>query len=159
MSNLTKATKSPYSLPLAADNGVSRIVRGPVDVRALDHTADDGRGGIVRFLGVVRDSSNGRAVTGLSYEAYDAMALTVFETIEEEARERYGDVRLTIVHATGELKVGDVAVAVVAAAPHRAAAFDACRYAIDELKRRAPIWKHERYADGDARWQSDAILE
>lgn len=144
---------------MAADNGVSRIVRGPVDVRELDETTGAGYGGVVRFLGIVRDASEGRAITGLSYEAYDTMAVAVFDAIAKEARERFGDVRLTIVHATGELKVGDVAVAVIAAAPHRAAAFDACRYAIDELKQRAPIWKQERYADGESRWRSDAILE
>lgn len=141
------------------DNGASRIVRGPVDVRELSEAGDERHGGVVRFLGIVRDSSEGRAVTGLSYEAYDAMALRVFDMIAAEARERFGEVRLTIVHATGELKVGDVAVAVVAAAPHRAAAFDACRYAIDELKQRAPIWKQERYADGETRWRSGTILE
>ena len=141
------------------DNAALRIVRGPVDVSALDDICDDGHGGIVRFLGVVRGSSEGRAVTGLSYEAYDAMALRVFDTIADEVRERFGEVRLSIVHATGELNVGDVAVAVVAAAPHRAPAFDACRYAIDEVKRRAPIWKQERYAGGETRWRSDAILE
>jgi molybdopterin synthase catalytic subunit len=144
---------------LVADKGVSRIVRGPVDVRELNEMTDDGHGGTVRFLGIVRGSSDGRTVAGLSYEAYDAMALRVFDTIASEARERFGDVLLTIVHATGELKVGDVAVAVVAAAAHRAEAFDACRYAIDELKQRAPIWKQERYADGETRWRSDAILE
>lgn len=158
-SDSTTATRSRCCLPLAADNGASRIVRGPVDVRELSETTDDGHGGIVRFLGIVRGSSDGRAVTGLSYEAYDTMALRVFDAIATEARERYGHVRLTIVHATGELKVGDVAVAVVAAAPHRAAAFDACRYAIDELKQRAPIWKQERYAGGETRWRSDARLE
>lgn len=142
-----------------ADNGVSRIVRGPVDVRELDDSANEAHGAAVRFLGFVRGSSEGRAVTGLSYEAYDAMALAVFDTIAREARARFGDVRLTIVHATGELNVGDVAVAVVAAAPHRAAAFDACRYAIDQLKRRAPIWKRERYAGGESRWRSEAVLE
>lgn len=128
-------------------------------MRELSETANERHGGVVRFLGIVRDWSDGRAVTGLWYEAYDAMALRVFDTIAAEARERFGDVRLTIVHATGELKVGDVAVAVVAAAPHRAAAFDACRYAIDELKQRAPIWKQERYADGASSWQSGTILE
>ena len=101
----------------------------------------------------------GRPVTGLWYEAYDAMAVRVFDAMRAEARERFGDVRLTIVHATGELQVGDVAVAVIAEAPHRAAAFDACRYAIDELKQRAPIWKQERYADGETRWRSDTIVE
>ena len=100
-------------------------------------------------------SDDGRAVLGLSYEAYEAPAVREFETIANEARERFGEVRLAIVHAVGELDVGAVAVAVGAAAEHRAAAFDACRYAIDEVKRRAPIWKKERYGGGEARWKSN----
>lgn len=130
-------------------------MQGAIDLHALDESAGEAIGGIVRFLGIVRASSDGRAVTGLSYEAYEPMALAVFAAIADEARERYGEVQLSIVHATGELAVGDVAVAVTAQAAHRAAAFDACRYAIDELKQRAPIWKQERYADGDARWRSN----
>lgn len=132
------------------------LVRGPVDPRCVDCVANDAHGGVVTFLGVVRDrSDDGRAVVGLTYEAYEEPALREFGAIVSEARRRFGDVRLAIAHAIGELEVGDVAVAVAAAAAHRAAAFDACRYAIDELKRRAPIWKKERYAGGDARWKSN----
>ncbi|HEY2554784.1 MAG TPA: molybdenum cofactor biosynthesis protein MoaE [Candidatus Cybelea sp.] len=128
----------------------------PVDPRSLNALASDAHGGIVTFLGVVRNrSDDGRAVAGLTYEAYEAPALREFETIANEARERFGEVRLAIVHAVGELDVGAVAVAVAAAAEHRSAAFDACRYAIDELKRRAPIWKKERYTGGDSRWKSN----
>lgn len=108
---------------------------------------------MVTFLGLVRDrSDDGRPVAALSYEAYDDLAVAEFATIADEARQRFGDVRLAIVHRTGELSVGEIAVAVSACAAHRAPAFDACRYAIDELKRRAPIWKKERFADGTQRW-------
>ena len=133
-------------------------MREPIDPRALEASVrDDAFGGIVTFLGVVRErADDGRTVTGLAYEAYDAMAVAQFEAIASEARERFGDVRLTIVHRTGELAIGDVAVAVVAAAVHRAAAFDACEYAIDELKARAPIWKMERYAGGGGEWKANA---
>ena len=138
------------------DSELFSIVRGPVNPSCLEGLASDALGGVVTFLGVVRNrSDDGRAVLGLSYEAYEAPAVREFETIANEARERFGEVRLTIVHAVGELDVGAVAVAVAAAAQHRAAAFDACRYAIDELKRRAPIWKKERYAVGEARWKSN----
>jgi molybdopterin synthase catalytic subunit len=139
--------------------GLSRIVRGPVDARAVEAVGHEATGGVVTFLGVVRAHSDGRAVVGLSYEAYESMALAVFDAIRSEACDRFGDVTLSIVHATGELAVGDVAVAVAAAAAHRAEAFDACRYAIDQLKLRAPIWKQERYADGGALWRSNASLE
>lgn len=100
-------------------------------------------------------SDDGRAVTGLTYEAHEAMALAEFERIADDARERFGDVRLAIVHRIGELAVGEIAVAVCAAAEHRAAAFDACRYAVDRLKQRAPIWKSERYADGTQCWMEN----
>lgn len=132
------------------------IVREPIDPRALEAAVRTERcGGVVTFLGVVRErSDDGRAVTGLSYEAYDAMALAEFEAIADEARERFGDVRLAIVHRVGELAIGDVAVVVCAASAHRAAAFDACEYAIDALKARAAIWKKERYADGTAEWRA-----
>lgn len=126
----------------------------PIDVREVERAVrDDGCGGIVTFLGSVRASSpDGRVVTGLHYEAHETMALEEFAKIAEEIRARDGAVRLAIAHRVGELAVGDIAVAVSAAAPHRASAFDACRYAIDELKARAPIWKQERYADGASAW-------
>lgn len=131
-----------------------RIVDEPIDVASLDQVVRRGDGGVVTFLGAVReDADDGRRVVGLWYEAHEAMAVLEFETIAREARERIGDVRIAIVHRIGELRIGDVSVAVLAAAPHRSAAFDACSYAIDELKRRAPIWKKERFADGSAEWR------
>lgn len=134
------------------------IVRAAIDPARLDAAVRDDRyGAIVSFLGIVRErADDGRAVLGLEYEAYDAMALAEFETIAGEAHRRFGEVRVAIVHRTGRLAVGEVAVAVVAGSPHRGDAFDACEYAIDEVKRRAPIWKKELYADGDERWKSNA---
>jgi len=105
------------------------------------------------FLGVVRDTADdGRTVSGLSYEAHEAMALAEFAAIAHEVSERVPGIRIGIVHRIGALRVGEVAVAVCAAAPHRAQAFDACRYAIDELKARASIWKKEHYSDGTGDW-------
>ncbi len=132
-----------------------RIVREPIDPRKLEEIVRPGDGGVVTFLGVVReDADDGRPVTALWYEAFEAMALREFEAIAGEARGRFGDVRIAIVHRIGELQVGEISVAVLAAAAHRAAAFEACQYAIDQLKSRAPIWKQERYAAGDAQWRS-----
>jgi molybdopterin synthase catalytic subunit len=130
------------------------VTRRSIDPRALElAVSSEARGGLVTFLGVVRErAGDGRAVTGLSYEAYDEMAVAEFEGIAAEARERFGDVGLAIVHRVGDLQVGEIAVAVVASSPHRGAAFDACEYAIDELKRRAPIWKREHYVDGNVAW-------
>src|SRR5262249_30330008 len=130
---------------------VFEITHDPIDPALLE-SHPGGYGGIVTFLGVVRDTADdGRAGTGLSYEAFEPMAIAEFEKIATEARSRFGDVRVVMVHRVGELRVGEIAVAVVAAAPHRDGAFEAARYCIDELKRRAPIWKKERYADGRER--------
>ncbi len=131
-------------------------MRGPVDPHRFENVAGAGEGALVTFLGLVRNTAqDGRTVVGLSYEAYEPMACSEFEAIEAQARERFGDVRLWIAHAVGDLVVGEVAVVVVAAAQHRAAAFEACRFAIDQLKARAPIWKKERYADGEAQWRAN----
>jgi molybdopterin synthase catalytic subunit len=131
-----------------------RIVHEPIDPQDLEQIVRTGDGGVVTFLGVVRgDAQDGRAVSALWYEAHEVMALEEFAAIAREARERFGDVQVAIVHRVGEVGVGEIAVAVLAAAAHRAEAFDASEYAIDELKRRAPIWKKERYADGGDAWR------
>jgi molybdopterin synthase catalytic subunit len=133
------------------------IVRDPIDPRTLEAAVwSEACGGVVIFLGVVRErAGDGRPVNGLTYEAHEAMALTEFATIAREVSEKFTGVRLGIVHRIGELRVGEIAVAVCAAAPHRAQAFDACRYAIDEVKARAAIWKKEHYADGAGEWVSN----
>jgi molybdopterin synthase catalytic subunit len=122
----------------------------PIDVPALERRVrTDACGALVTFAGVVRErSDDDRSVTGLSYEAHETMALAEFARIADEARERFGPCETAVVHRTGELRIGEVAVAVVVASAHRGAAFDACEYIIDELKSRAPIWKKEQYADG-----------
>ena len=125
----------------------------PIDVAALRAAlAHDAAGGVVVFEGVVRDHNSGRAVRGLAYQAYDALAASEGIRIVEEARVRHAVEALVCVHRVGELAIGDVAVFVGASAAHRAAAFDAVRYVIDEVKRRVPIWKKERYSDGDSEW-------
>jgi molybdopterin synthase catalytic subunit len=135
---------------------VFAIVREPIALRALEDVVRSGDGGVVRFQGIVRGySEDGTTVTHLWYEAFDAMAVREFQAITAESRERFGDVAMAIVHRIGEVPAGDISVAVLAAAPHRRAAFDACRYAIDELKRRAPIWKKEHYAGGAASWRAN----
>jgi molybdopterin synthase catalytic subunit len=136
---------------------VCRIVTQAIDARALEsYVRDDSCGGIVTFLGVVREKANdGRGVTGLSYEAHQPMALAEFGAIAAEIDEQYPGVRLGIVHRIGDLAIGEIAVAVCAASPHRAHAFRACEYAIDQLKARAQIWKKEHYTDGTGEWISN----
>lgn len=125
----------------------------PIDVAALrSELADERSGGIVVFEGVVRDHNEGRAVRGLAYQAYATLASSEGDAIVAEASARHDVTTLVCVHRVGELVIGDVAVFVGASAAHRAAAFDAVRYVIDEVKRRVPIWKKERYADGDSEW-------
>lgn len=135
-----------------------RITREAIDVASLERSVrTEACGGIVTFTGVVRErSDDDRPVTGLSYEAHEEMAAREFALIAGEARERFGACEIAVVHRTGDLRIGDVAVAVVVASPHRGTAFDACEYVIDELKARAPIWKKEHYADGgDSVWRQN----
>jgi molybdopterin synthase catalytic subunit len=127
-----------------------------------DRLATEEDGGVVAFLGRTRVTPGtpapgqedeaarhaGHEVRGLEYEAFEPMALAVLGDIADEIAERFGVRRLAIVHRTGEVPLGEASVLVVAAAPHRDAAFDAARYAIDETKARAPIWKAERFVDG-----------
>ncbi|HKE37096.1 MAG TPA: molybdenum cofactor biosynthesis protein MoaE [Candidatus Baltobacteraceae bacterium] len=135
-----------------------RIAREPIDPKSVEARAhSENCGGVVTFLGIVRArADDGRSVDGLHYEAFDEMAVAEFEAITAEARERFGNVRIAAEHRVGDLKVGDVAVVVCVAAEHRGEAFAACRYAIDELKRRAPIWKKEHYVDGGGEWKANA---
>ncbi|MBV8355416.1 MAG: molybdenum cofactor biosynthesis protein MoaE [Candidatus Eremiobacteraeota bacterium] len=133
------------------------IVEEPIDLALLEAAIRPGDGGIVTFFGRVRGSAeDARTVTGLCYEAYEPMARAEFASIAREARERFGDVGIAIVHRIGALSPGDISVGILAAAAHRAAAFDACRFAIEAVKRRAPIWKKERYADGTAEWKENS---
>jgi molybdopterin synthase catalytic subunit len=136
------------------------LARRTIDVGAVERTvAAAGCGALVTFVGIVRGrSDDGHPVDGLSYEAYEPMALQEFERIAREARERYGATSAAIVHRVGDVAVGEVAVVVAIGAEHRAQAFDACSYAIEELKARAPIWKQERYRGGaPSRWRSNEI--
>lgn len=143
-----------------------RLTDGEIDVstvhtlEAAVHSACDGA--VVTFLGRTRETPGtpapgeeaeaerhaGQSVLALDYEAYEPLALRVLGEIADEIELRFGVRRIAVVHRLGQVPLGDTSVAVVVSAPHRGAAFDACRYVIDELKARAPIWKSERFADG-----------
>ena len=109
-------------------------------------------GGYASFEGWVREQHRGRAVRRLDYQAYETLALSEGEAIMEEARERFELIDLRCEHRLGTLELGEVAVWIGVATAHRDAAFAGCRYVIDEIKRRVPIWKREHYADGDSGW-------
>ena len=126
------------------------------DIAALRaQLAHDSAGAFSIFEGRVRNRNDGREVQGLHYEAYVLLAEVEGERVMEEALARFAIVDARCTHRTGDLVIGDLAVWVGVSAAHRDAAFDACRYIIDEVKSRVPIWKHERYADGDASWRAD----
>lgn len=117
--------------------------------RALSASA---AGAAVSFEGWVRDHHGGEAVTALEYEAHAGIAAAQGEAILAEARERFDVIIIRAQHRVGRLEIGDCAVWVGVSAAHRGAAFDACRYVIDELKARLPIWKKEHYAHGPSGW-------
>ena len=108
-------------------------------------------GGLVTFTGVVRNHSRGEAIEHLEYEAYAPMAEKELRKILDSAAERWPDVRLAVSHRIGRLAIGDAAVMIAAAAPHRGEAFAACRFTIDTLKKTVPIWKKE-FAEGGSYW-------
>ena len=124
-----------------------RLTHEPIDLSVLQNTAD-GDGALCLFLGTVRNENAGREVLRLEYEAYEEMALPLLEEVAFEAKRRFSVSDVRIVHRLGMLEIGDVSVAIAVASPHRAQAFEACRFAIDTLKAKVPIWKKEHYADG-----------
>ena len=109
-------------------------------------------GAVLLFLGTVRNRNDGRRVVGMRYDAYVAMAESVLAEIAAEAATRLGTDRIVVAHRIGPLRVGEVSVAIAVSSPHRAEAYEASRYVIEEIKKRLPVWKEEYYAEGDARW-------
>jgi len=130
-------------------DGEVAIVREPIDkqtvVRRLQHPAD---GATVVFDGIVRDNSRGRRTLHLEYEAYEAMALKHMKSLATESRKRFGVRAVSIIHRLGRLEIGETSVLIAVASAHRGAAFDACRWIIDTLKKTVPIWKKECFEDG-----------
>ncbi len=130
-----------------------RLLAGPLDVQAmLAEVASPTAGACVVFLGTVRDRHEGRAVRGILYTAYPSMAERLLERIETELAAAHG-ARVRILHRLGELTVGETSIAIVAAAPHRAAAYEANRDALERVKHEVPIWKRELYVDGGEDWR------
>ena len=129
------------------------LVSRPLDPSALlAETGRSANGATLLFVGTVRDTNDGRAVTGIDYTAYAAMAERELEAIASEAADRFGTPDVVIEHRTGSLELGEASVAIAVAHPRRAQAYDASRWIIEELKRRVPIWKREHYADGTREW-------
>ena len=132
---------------------MATLVQGTIDTNAMIAAASrTDCGALTVFLGTTRDHHEGRRVERLSYEGYEPMAIAGLERLEQEAARRFEIASCTITHRLGDVPLAEASVVVVVAAAHRGPAFEACRWAMDELKRTVPIWKKEFYAEGDAAW-------
>lgn len=135
------------------------VVVRPIDCSALlAEVAATSNGATVLFTGSVRASSDGRAVSGIDYDAYEAMAREELARIVVEAGERFATDHVVAEHRTGSLALGEISVAIAVGHPHRGPAFDAARYVIEEIKVRLPVWKQELFTDGTRAWV-DARLD
>ena len=129
------------------------VVADPIDAaRVLGDTLAPSDGAALLFWGVVREQNDGRAVTQLEYQAYEAMAQREMLRIADEARERWGTGDIRVVHRVGLLQVGEASIAIAVAAPHRGEAYEASRYVIEQVKQRVPVWKREGYVEGGREW-------
>jgi MoaE-MoaD fusion protein len=130
--------------------GPINIIRTRVDVAGLEAAvADPAAGAICTFVGTTRENNVGRRVLRLEYEAYEAMALSEIRKLADEAGRRWEITRIAITHRIGVVEIGETSVAIAVSAPHRAEAFEACRFAIDRLKEIVPIWKKEHFEGGE----------
>jgi len=144
-------------MPTAPENDLYELVQAAIDPAALVRHVRAGRdGAIVTFDGFVRNESHGRATKYLEYEAYEPMALAKMREIGAQLHERFAIHRVAMVHRLGRLDIGETSVFIAISGPHRAAAFEACRFAIDTLKLTVPIWKKEYFQDG-AIWAQGEI--
>jgi molybdopterin synthase catalytic subunit len=135
------------------------IVRAKLEPAAvLAEVASVANGASILFVGTVREMNEGRAVNGIEYAAYESMAVRELDTIVAEAASRFDTDDIVVEHRIGRLELGEASVAIAVAHPHRAEAYDASRFIIEELKRRVPIWKREEYVDGTREWvDPDAV--
>jgi molybdopterin synthase catalytic subunit len=130
-----------------------RLTHEPIDAAALtEEVRRPDCGAVVTFLGTVRELTDGQVTVALDYDAYAGMAEKKLAEIEQETRQRWPIGAIALVHRLGHLEVGAISVVVAVSCPHRAQAFEACRYAIDRLKEIVPIWKKENWADGRTEW-------
>lgn len=137
------------------------ITFAPLSLEAAYRLADDpANGAVVVMTGMVRNNTEGKAVVALEYQAYEPMAIRVFQQIAAEIRQTWTDATHVVIHhRTGKLQIGEVSVIVAVGCPHRSEAFAACKYAIDTLKHNAPIWKKEHWQDGSTSWVSIGACE
>src|SRR6202044_3875684 len=139
-------------------NALIQLGHDPIDPTALvRHVRTDSDGAVVTFDGCVRDNTRGRRTLYLDYEAYESMELAKLREIAADIHANLSIDRVAIAHRLGRLKIGETSVFIAVSAPHRAAAFDACRFAIDTLKRTVPIWKKEFFVGGAVWAEGDPV--
>ena len=127
-----------------------QIVAHPIDLSSvLESVRDPSAGGIDIFIGATRDHSRGKKVLALEYEAYTPMALKLMNGIADDVRAKWNVQKISMVHRVGKLAVGEASIAIAVSSAHRKEAFEACRYAIDTLKKTVPLWKKEFFEDGE----------
>lgn len=136
----------------------AEVSSDPIDTAALlAKVGSDEDGAALLFIGVVRDHAEGRKVTGMRYDVYAEMATEVLREIALEASIPLGTDRIAVAHRFGELKIGDISVGIAVSSPHRAEAYEASRFVIEEIKKRLPVWKKEHYVDGVSEWVEGTI--
>jgi molybdopterin synthase catalytic subunit len=137
------------------------ITFAPLSVEEIYNLAEDpANGAIVVMSGTVRNQTDGKPVISLEYQAYEPMAIVVFQSIAQQIRTQWDNInRVVIHHRIGKLNIGEISVLVAVGCPHRGEAFAACQYAIDTLKHNAPIWKKEWFKDGSTTWVSIGACE
>ena len=147
--SLNTTTLSQLTQANSQDNFA--ITLAPLSLEEVYRLADDpGNGAVVVMSGTVRNQTDGKPVESLEYQAYEPMAIAIFRSIATEIRQQWSDVNQVVIHhRIGHLTIGEISVLVAVGSPHRAEAFDACRYAIDTLKHNAPIWKKEYIRESD----------
>jgi len=139
--------------PVSGGAGIVGLSSEPIDVDALEAIAGSGHGAVVTFIGRARDrADDGRTVLDLEYEAYPEMAEAMLRAVATEVEANWPDCALAVVHRIGLVPIGEAAVVIVTAAPHRSTAYEANRYVIEAIKDRLPIWKKERFSDG-SQWK------
>ncbi len=119
---------------------------------AMQSVVDPAHGAIDTFIGTVRNMHDGKSVTGITYDVHEALAEKVFHEICEEAQGLWPDTRYYVAHYQGTLDVSGISIIIAVSSPHRAESFEACRYVIEAIKKRAPVWKKEHYVDGMSDW-------
>ena len=137
------------------------VTSAPLDLPALIREiaeSSTANGAVASFIGLVRERNQGRRVSFLEYEAYEALAVRALQLIVKEAGENWADTRVGVHHRTGRLELGDASIIIAAVSPHRAHAFAACRYTIERVKQIVPIWKHEHFEGGDV-WLEGATAD